>query len=218
MNPRKAIVAGATGLVGTHLTDQLLAEPIYEKVILLTRKPLAISHPKIEQVIVNFDYADPVSLPLEADDIYCALGTTIRKAGSQAAFRKVDHDYVLNLAKYAVSIKAKRFLVVSAMGANPSSRIFYNRVKGEMEKSVSAAGVPEVHIFRPSLILGKRKEFRFGENIAQKVAGGLRFLFVGPLKNYRPIRAQTIAGAMTKAAQTDKPGVSIYPSGLMQNM
>lgn len=217
MEQRTAIVAGATGLVGGHLVDQLLKNDLYEKVFLFTRKPLEIQHAKIQQFIVDFERLKPSELPQRADDVYCALGTTIKKAGSQAAFYKVDHDYVVNMAGYAASIGAVRFLVVSAMGANAKSRIFYNRVKGEMEFAISRLLIKEKHIFRPSLILGKRNEFRFGEYLAQKFAGSLSFLFVGPLKKYRPIKAEAIARAMIATARLIQPGVKIHPSDTMLN-
>ncbi|HPT15132.1 MAG TPA: oxidoreductase [Bacteroidales bacterium] len=217
MEQRTAIVAGATGLVGGHLVDQLLKDDLYEKVILFSRKSLEIQHVKIQQFIVDFERLNPSELPQRADDVYCALGTTIKKAGSQAAFYKVDHDYVVNMAGYATSIGAVRFLVVSAMGANARSRIFYNRVKGEMEFAISRLLIKEKHIFRPSLILGKRSEFRFGEYLAQKFAGSLAFLFVGPLKKYRPIKAEAIAGAMIATARLIQPGVKIHPSDTMLN-
>jgi uncharacterized protein YbjT (DUF2867 family) len=119
------------------------------------------------------------------------------------------------MAGYAASIGAVRFLVVSAMGANSKSRIFYNRVKGEMEYAISRTLINEKHIFRPSLILGKRNEFRFGELMAQKISGGISFLFAGPLKKYRPIKAETIARAMINTARQIHPGVSIHPSDTM---
>lgn len=218
MEQRTAIVAGATGLVGGHLVDQLLKDDLYEKVILFTRKPFDIQHIKIQQFIVDFERLVPSKLPQRADDVFCALGTTIKKAGSQSAFYKVDHDFVVNMAGYAASIGAVRFLVVSAMGANAQSRIFYNRVKGEMEFAISRSLITEKHIFRPSLILGKRNEFRFGEYVAQKVAGSLAFLFVGPLKRYRPVKAEAIARAMISTARQIQPGVKIHPSDTLLNI
>lgn len=218
MDKRTAIVAGASGLVGQKLLNQLLADDLYERVILFGRKAIDINHPALEQCIVDFGQLDTVTVPFKIDDVYCTLGTTIKKAGSQQAFRLVDHDYVVNLAKYAIKSGARRFLVVSAMGADARSRIFYNRVKGEMENTVSDLPMSEKHIFRPSLILGKRSEFRLGELFAQKAAVSIAFIFSGPLKKYRPIKAEAIARAMIKAAKSDKAGTTIYPSDQMLEM
>lgn len=218
MEQRTAIIAGATGLVGRHLTEKLLNNEKYKQVIVFSRKAIDIQHQKLQQFIVDFDNLNYQKLPVNADDVFCALGTTMKKAGSKAAFRKVDHDYVINLARFAASVDAKRFLVVSAMGADANSQIFYNRVKGEMETDLSGMPLPEIHIFRPSLILGKRKEFRFGEYLAQKIAGNLAFTFVGALKKYRPIEASAIAKAMIIAAGNNKSGLNVYPSELMQKM
>ena len=218
MEQRTAIVAGATGLVGRHLAEELLNNEQYRQVTVFSRQAIDIHHQKLQQLIVDFDNLNHQQLPAMADDVYCALGTTIKKAGSKAAFYKVDHDYVINLAGFAASVNAKRFLVVSAMGADAKSHIFYNRVKGEMEADISVMAIPEIHIFRPSLIIGKRKEFRFGEYLARKIAGNLAFTFVGTLKKYRPIKASVIAKAMIIAAGNKKSGLNIYPSGLMQKM
>jgi|WetSurMetagenome_2_1015567.scaffolds.fasta_scaffold95739_2 uncharacterized protein YbjT (DUF2867 family) len=218
MEERTALVAGATGLVGNHLADQLINDPLYSKVIIFSRKPLELIHPKIEQHLVDFERLDSVVLSIQPDDVFCALGTTIKKAGSQAAFRKVDYEYVVNLANFSSAVGAKRLLVVSAMGADAKSRIFYNRVKGEMEGSLSQIALPEIHIFRPSLILGKRNVLRFGEYIAQKIMGSIAFLFAGPLLKYRAIHASAIARAMIIAARAGKSGISVYPSDVMQKM
>lgn len=218
MEQRTAIVAGATGLVGGHLVDQLLSDDLYEKVYLFTRRAIETSHPKLQQLIVDFEHLNPRKLPTRADDVFCSLGTTIKKAGTRASFYKVDYDYVVSLAGYAASIGAVRFLVVSAMGADSGSRIFYNRVKGEMEYAISKTLIPEKHVFRPSLILGKRKEFRFGESIAQAISGGIAFAFAGPLKKYRPIKAEAIARAMIRASRRISSGVIIYPSDKIQQL
>jgi len=132
MKKRNTLIAGATGLVGSSLLKQLLADDEYEKIVVIVRKPININHQKLIQKQIDFDSIESLKLDFSVNDVFCALGTTIKTAGSQDAFYKVDFTYVLNLAKWCAANGVKRFLIVSAMGANPKSGIFYNRVKGEM--------------------------------------------------------------------------------------
>ena len=206
--PRIALLAGASGLVGGHCLRLLLAEPTYGRVIALGRRALPLQHPKLEQKLV--DFAHIADLVPRADDVYCCLGTTIKKAGSQAAFRRVDHDYVVALAQAAKQAGARRFLLVSALGANPRSRIFYSRVKGEVERDVSAVPFTAVHIFRPSLLLGERGASRPFERLAFPLFKALTPLLVGPMRPYRAIAAETVARAMIRAALSDATGVSVH--------
>jgi uncharacterized protein YbjT (DUF2867 family) len=197
--PRTALLAGATGLVGSFLLERLLASMSYASVEVLARRDSGQTHPKLKSGIVDFARLD--ERRVAADDVFCCLGTTIGQAGSQAAFRRVDYDYPVALARAAARGGAKRFLVVSALGANSASRVFYNRVKGEMEAAVRASGVPKVYVFRPSLLSGPRKESRLGEQVGL-VAGAL----LGPLLGkYRPIHADLVAAAMLNAAEQDLP-------------
>ena len=218
MEKRNALIAGATGLVGSSLLIQLLADDQYEKVIIITRKPLENKHPKLIQKQIDFDSIESLKLDFKVDDVFCALGTTIKTAGSQDAFYKVDFTYVVNLGKWCVSSSVKRFLIVSAMGANAKSGIFYNRVKGEMETAVSQLNIPLIGVFRPSLLMGDRIEKRGGEKIAQAVMGTLGFLFAGPLLKFKGIQAGVVAKAMIMFANTDVKGFSVFESGEMQTM
>jgi uncharacterized protein YbjT (DUF2867 family) len=196
---RSALLVGATGLVGSFLLERLLASPRYARVVVWARREIGKTHPKLKLEIVDFERL--AQRRLEADDVFCCLGTTIRQAGSQKAFHHVDYDYPVALSGAAARASAKRFLVVSALGANPRSRVFYNRVKGEMEKAVRVAAVPKTYIFRPSLLSGPRKEERLGEKIGL-VVGAL----LGPLLGkYRPIHADRVAAAMVRAAELDLP-------------
>lgn len=206
--PRIALLAGASGLVGGHCLRLLLADPAYGRVIALGRRALPLQHAKLDQKLV--DFAHIADLVPRADDVYCCLGTTIKKAGSQAVFHKVDHDYVVALAEAAKQAGARRFLLVSAVGAKPRSRIFYNRVKGEVERDVSAVAFAAVHIFRPSLLLGERPESRPFERLAFPLFKALTPLLVGPLRNSRAIAAATVARAMIRAALGNATGVRIY--------
>ena len=218
MEKRNALIAGATGLVGNALLQQLLNDDQYEKIIVLTRKPLEITNSKIVLLQIDFVNIKAINPGFTVDDVFCALGTTIKTAGSQDAFYKVDFTYVVNLGKWCAANAVKRFMIVSAMGANAKSGIFYNRVKGEMEEAVKQLNISQKMIFRPSLLMGNRTEKRTGEKIAQAVVGGLGFLFVGPLLKFKGIHADVVAKAMIKAAKLDKQGFTVYESGEMQGM
>jgi uncharacterized protein YbjT (DUF2867 family) len=218
MQKRNALIAGATGLVGNSLLNLLLADDQYQNIIVLTRKPFGSPNPKIIEQIIDFDAVELLKLNIDIDDVFCALGTTIKTAGSQQAFYKVDYTYVANIGKWCVDNKVKRFLIVSAMGANAKSGIFYNRVKGEMEAAVSKLPIPQIQIFRPSLLMGNRTEKRAGEKIAQLVMGSLGFLFVGKLLNYKGIHADIVAKSMIAKAKQEVLGFTIYESGEMQKI
>ena len=197
--PRTALLIGATGLVGSFVLERLLASPRYARVVVWARREIGKSHPKLEVEIVDFERL--AQRRLEADDVFCCLGTTIRQAGSQKAFHHVDFDYPVALAGAAARSGAKRFLVVSALGANKRSRVFYNRVKGEMEEAVRIAAVPKTTIVRPSLLAGPRAESRLGERIGLALGA-----LLGPLLGkYRPIHAEHVAAAMIRAAELDLP-------------
>ena len=188
---KTAIVLGATGLIGKKVTEYLLKNDSYSTVIILVRKPLNINHPKLKQHIFNYDAID--NTLLKGDDLFCCLGTTIKTAGSKEAFRKVDLDYVVNVAKASKGNGINHFAVVSAMGANKNSTVFYNQIKGEMEESIKAIGFNSTYIIRPSLLLGDRKEFRFGELIGKFFMITLSFLIP---KKYRAIYDVQVALAM----------------------
>lgn len=188
---KTAIVLGATGLIGKKVTEHLLKNDTYSTVIILVRKPLNINHPKLKQHIFNYDAID--NTLLKGDDLFCCLGTTIKTAGSKEAFRKVDLDYVVNVAKAAKENGINHFTVVSAMGANKNSTVFYNQIKGEMEESIKSIGFNSTYIIRPSLLLGDRKEFRFGELIGKFFMITLSFLIP---KKYRAIYDVQVAISM----------------------
>jgi uncharacterized protein YbjT (DUF2867 family) len=186
-------------LIGAFLLQRLLQHSLYTHVHAWARKPLAVSHQKLAVDVLDFGKLHEHRV--SADDVYCCLGTTIKQAGSQAAFRRVDFDYVVGLAAAAARDGAKRLLVVSSLGADARSGVFYNRVKGEMEEAVRAAGVARTLIFRPSLLSGPRAEYRTGERIGLVVGSVL-----GPLLGrYRPIHGDLVAAAMLRAALDDLP-------------
>ena len=218
MNTRKALLLGASGLIGGHCLMMLLQDESYQEVIVLVRKPLSLTHPKLTQHVVDFERLSDHAALFQADNIFCCLGTTIKKAGSQAAFRKVDFTYAYEAAQLAVAQGAKHFLLVSSLGADANSSVFYSRVKGELEIAITSLPFAAVSIFQPSLLLGTRAEFRLGERIAEPVAKALSFLLLGPLRKYRAIEARTVAAAMLRVAKSSAQGVTIYESDRIQEI
>ena len=199
-------------MVGGHCLELLLKSDRYSQVISVGRRDLPLIHPKLEQKIIDFNKLASYAPDLAVDDVYCCLGTTIKQAGSKEAFYKVDHTYVLDLARITANKGASQFIVVSAMGADANSMIFYNKVKGEMERDIQQLGFETVHILRPSLLLGDREEHRTGEELASKIMKPLSNLMVGPLKKYKPIEAETVAKAMLQVASQQQKGVFIHSS------
>ncbi|WP_308637085.1 NAD(P)H-binding protein [Paenibacillus silvisoli] len=202
----RALLVGATGLVGSALLRRLLNDGRCTAVTILVRRPLRPSpdghgaNRKLTVLTADFDRLDEALADVEADVVFCALGTTIKKAKTQEAFRQVDLEYPAALGEWAKQHGAESFIVVSAMGANASSTIFYNRVKGEMEAQLSALGLRELHIVRPSLLLGKREEFRPGEQVAVWLSPLLKLVMQGKLRVYRPVEAEQVAAFMADLA------------------
>ena len=209
---KTALLAGATGLIGSQLLPLLLASDRYAKVIVVGRRAVPTIHPKLVQVVTELDQLEAVRLKLIADDVYCCLGTTMAQAGSKEAFYKVDFLYVVQLAALAASNFAAQLLVVSSMGADAESRIYYSRVKGEMEAAVRQTPFRAIHIFRPSLLLGERAAPRLGERLGALGLRVLRPLLRGPLLQYRPVSGAVVAAAMLRAAEDDGGGVRVHES------
>ena len=209
LTPQHVLLAGATGLTGEHLLDRLLNEPTINRVLAPSRRPLA-KHPHLENPV-----GDPaVFLPQlngRVDIAYCCLGTTIKQAGSEQAFRAVDLDMVVAFAKRAREMGARHLIVVSALGADPKSSVFYNRVKGEMEQALRAQDWPQLTICRPSLLLGDRVEPR----LAEKVAGPLSRLIPG---KYHGIEACQLARAMWRLALEEQDGVRVVESDELRKL
>jgi uncharacterized protein YbjT (DUF2867 family) len=207
MNGFTAILAGATGLVGGECLKRLLASDRYSAVIVVARRKLDLPgrNRKLSQLVVGFDRLGDVHDRLRGNHVFCALGTTIRKAGSQARFREVDLEYPLRLAQLARQQGATHFSIVSALGASRSSPFFYSRVKGEVEEGLRQMGWPSLGIFRPSVIAGERGESRPLERLSEHM---LRF---APA-TWRPVRAADIAAAMVNVALRSSPGVTVVES------
>jgi uncharacterized protein YbjT (DUF2867 family) len=212
---KTALLAGATGLVGSALLPLLLASERYAKVIVVGRRPVAVQHPKLVQVVTELSQLEAVRLRLIADDVYCCLGTTMRQAGSKAAFYEVDFLHVVKLAALTAANFASQFLVVSSMGADADSRFYYNRVKGEMEAAVRQAPFRAIHIFRPSLLLGERTAPRLGERLGAFFLKLASPLLRGNWRHYRPVAATTVAQAMLRAAEDDGGGIRVHESGAL---
>ncbi len=211
MEKKSALIAGATGLIGNDLFNGLVEEDYYQTVYLLTRRPVSKASERIKELVVDFDNFDERAIP-EVDDVYCCLGTTMKKAGSKNAFRKVDYHYPLKIAQLTQQKGAHQFLLVSALGADKKSRFFYNQVKGEVEEAIAAVGFKTLHIFRPSLLLGPREETRVGERIGKIIMRGISPFMAGKFRKYRPIQSKTVADAMRKIAKKDLSGPYIFES------
>lgn len=205
-------VAGSTGLVGTSLVELLLAEPRAERVVALVRRPQWAPHPRLEERVVDFETLGASLAGRPVSHAACCLGTTIAKAGTQEAFRRVDFDYPLALARAAREAGARTFLLVSALGADPKSSVFYNRVKGELEGALAELEFPVLHILRPSLLLGERKEPRFGEQVASAVGRPLGRLLFGRLRKFAPIPALDVARALVRLSLEPREGRFVHES------
>jgi len=216
MASRTAILVGATGLVGSHVLRLLIER--YEAVIVLGRSSVGRVGARVIEHLVDFDalLLNTVRLDAEqlrADDFFCCLGTTIRAAGSREAFSKVDRDYVVDLARRTREFGTRRFFLVSALGADPDSLVFYNRVKGETEEAVGDLPFHAVHIVRPSLLLGDRGASRPAERAGQWFGRLVAPLMLGPLGRYRAIEAADVAAALVGCADSDVSGIHVhYPS------
>jgi uncharacterized protein YbjT (DUF2867 family) len=208
---KTALIAGASGLVGSFLLRRLAAEPDYRQIVAVARRPLPVL-PKVRTILTPLDRLPELRIDISIDDVFCCLGTTIKAAGTVEAVRKVDFDAVLAVAKLGLSRGAGYFGAVSSVGANPRSLAWYTRVKGDMESAISQLGYGSVAIVRPSIISGPRQEFRLAESLVNAAAPMLSLLLVGRLKRYRPITAETIAATLYATAQQRNPGVRYYES------
>ena len=209
-NARTVLVLGATGLVGRALVTLLLREPSVLSVVALVRRSAELPRDsKLRAATVDFEQLDQHTGAFRVDHIFCALGSTIRQAGTQEQFRRVDHDYPVAAAELALRQGATHYLLVSALGANSSSRVFYNRVKGDTERDISRMGYQSVTIARPSLLVGARAEPRLGERVGQFLG------FLAP-PSIRPISATDVAAALTLSARASRPGVQILTSREMR--
>lgn len=216
---RTALLAGGTGLVGNHVLQELLVADTWSRVVTVGRRPTSLRHGKLEQRVLDLSAIEALGDLPHADDVFCCLGTTIKQAGSQGAFRRVDHDFVVGLARAGLRIGATQFLLISAIGADPESRVFYSRVKGEAEAAVRRLPYRAVQIFRPGLLLGNRGEFRFGERLAMLAVPLLHPFLLGRLRRYHSIQAGDVARAMVRIAREAPRGPNVWEyDGMRANL
>jgi uncharacterized protein YbjT (DUF2867 family) len=209
MYEQTAVVIGATGLVGTHLLGQLLNDDSFSHVRILVRKPISLNHPKLETVITDFNNYEAYQKNIGTGDcLFCCIGTTNANVkGDKMEYRKIDFDIPVNAARFGKKAGFQQFLIVTAATANSKSFNFYNRIKGEVEEVIATLGFQSFHIFRPSVLLGNRKEQRTGESIFKQIFKAISFLLPPA---YKPIDANDVASAMIKAVKKGTPGMNIY--------
>jgi uncharacterized protein YbjT (DUF2867 family) len=238
---RTAIILGASGLVGSEVLKQLLADkdvaddvaqntsnlsvnsgkepdPSFEKIKIFVRKPIAIHHPKLEQIIVDFDTIGNYSDSIKGDVVFCCLGTTIATAGSKEAFIKVDHTYPLEFAKIAKQNGVESFLLISSVGADKTASNFYLKVKGDIEFALEKLKFESLIIIRPSMLLGDRKESRFAESAGKIFMKLFSFAFIGKLKKYKAIQASAVAKAMIRLSKMKIEGSAVFLSDELQQI
>lgn len=215
---KRAIIAGASGAVGKELLNFLLESSLFDEVLVLLRTPLKIKHPKLHSLVFDFDKEEEYLLLPSAEQVFCCLGTTIKKAGSQENFKKVDYLYPYLLAKYTQQNNTKVFHVVTALGADAKSAIFYNKVKGELQEALIKLQFPRLYIYQPSLLLSNREESRPGEKIASIIMQAGSFLFVGFLKKYKAIHVKEVAKAILHVAQSNSIKSKIILSDEIQSL
>ncbi|MCD8509437.1 MAG: NAD-dependent epimerase/dehydratase family protein [Bacillus sp. (in: Bacteria)] len=210
---KRAMVAGATGLIGKNLLVELIRSGKYKEVIIITRRELAVDEAVVKQYVIDFDkLEDHGELFTGVDDVYVCLGTTMKKAKSKKQFMKVDYTFPLKLAKLAKEANVKQFLIITSIGADRDSLFFYSKVKGKLEEALVTLKLRSLHIFRPSLLVGKREELRFGEKAAEFISKPLSILLSGPLEKYKPVKGEYLAKVMCAVAQEESSGVHIYES------
>ena len=219
----RVLLAGGTGLVGRHLLQGLVADPGVGPITLLSRRPLGLEEllpeatvatlpeGRVRVAVVDYEHLDKQADVLHADWVFCALGTTIAQAGSQEAFRRVDHDYPLQLARRTKVLRAHHFLLVSAVGAKADSNLFYNRVKGELEDALRTLQFDSLTLARPSLLLGDRAKQRLGESLAARLG------WLMPARA-KPVQAAQVAAGLLAAAHDGQPGVRILDNQALRRM
>ena len=207
---KTALIIGATGLVGSKIVRRLNDSKFYLNVVLLVRRKSEFNHLKFEERVINFDNINQELI--KGDDVFCAIGTTLKKAGSKENQYKIDCEYPFKIAKIAKANNAKQFILVSSLGADPNSSNFYLRTKGELEEKIATLNFETFIILRPSIIIGKRPEFRLGETIGIFFITVFGPLFFGNLKKYKGVRAGAIASRMVIAANQNLKGKHIIES------
>ncbi|PBQ32821.1 nucleoside-diphosphate sugar epimerase [Sphingobacteriaceae bacterium] len=207
---KKAIIAGATGLIGAHLLRILLEAPEYSEVLILVRKPIALKHPKLKQHVLNFDKLHDYTNLIKGDVLFSCLGTTRKKTPDRKDYYKIDHDYPVILGEIAKQNSIPQYHLISAIGADPNSAIFYSRMKGETERDLAKLNLPVLFIYQPSMLAGNREEHRVLERSLILVWRVLNPLLIGSLKKYRSINAETLALALYKNSLQEKKASNVF--------
>lgn len=212
MGDRTATIIGSTGMIGSYLLDLLLKGSYYNYVRILVRRPVPITSERLEVKLVNFDDLESVKLALDGSDaVFSCIGTTNKNVGGdKKLYWKIDHDIPVNAARLALETGCEKFIFVSSSGADANSKFFYTKMKGQTEEDVIATGMPEVHIMRPGMLLGDRKENRPAEKFFQFAFKGLSGLLFGKARQYRAIEGRDVAKAMIAASKLNTKGVHIY--------
>ena len=208
--PRTAALLGATGATGQKLLPLLLSDPAYAQIITLARRPSAITHPKLENRVVDFNDLAASLNGARVDDCYCTFGTTIKIAGSEAAMTKIDHEYVIAFAKAGLASGATRFAYLSAANANAQSSVFYSRLKGQTEEALKTLGFADLGIYRPSMIIAERVDRRWGESMLFPLLPLIDTLLPGSLSKYRSIPVETLARAIAKFSRQQGTGCKTW--------
>lgn len=217
MMGKTAIILGATGLTGNLLLRKLVQNDTYDRIVLFSRHQTNIKHPKIEEHLIDLFKLEEHKEKFEADEVFCCIGTTKSKTPDEATYKKIDHGIPVTAAKLSAENNIGTFLVISALGADANSRIFYNKVKGEMQMDVLDQSIKNTYILQPSLISGDREEGRFFENLAKSTMKLVNPLLIGSLKKYRSIHPELIAEAMIRVAENGYSEI-IIPSDEIQEI
>ncbi|WP_223700549.1 oxidoreductase [Sutcliffiella deserti] len=215
---RTALILGASGLIGGYITKEILKNSDYNSLTSLVRRSPIKAHTKLNEIGIDFDHLSNYQDHFRVDEVFICLGTTRKKAGSKENFKKVDYEYVVEAAKIAKEQGVKRIAIVSAIGANANSSFFYNKIKGQMENAVTQINIPSTYFFRPSLLLGKREEFRIGEKTGEILEKLIQPALRGHLRKYHSIHASTVAKSMVSFMRNSKKGVHIIESDLMHKI
>ncbi|HSD15574.1 MAG TPA: NAD(P)H-binding protein [Flavobacterium sp.] len=214
---KTAILLGASGLTGSLLLELLLSDSDFDKIKLFSRKESGHSHPKIEEHIIDVLHLEDHSADFTADVVFCCIGTTKAKTPDENEYKSIDFGIPVTAAQLAKQNNIQTFIVISALGANRKSPVFYNRIKGEMERQVLDLGIPKTHILEPSLIAGDRNEARIGETMGIYLMKAINPLLIGKLKKFRSIAPENIAKTMWHLAKNDYPK-TIVPSDVIFNL
>lgn len=218
MMEKKAILAGATGAIGSSLLQQLLADKNYKEVLILVRSKSGLEHPKLKEMVLDFDHLNDYAHQITGDVVFCCLGTTAKQTPDEAKYRKIDYQYPLDIAWIAQTNGTESYHLVSAMGASKNSSLFYNRTKGEVEHDLKSIPFKSIHIYQPSLLDSKRKQKRFAEKIMNGLMHLINPLLVGGMRKYRSIKVENVAKAMLIKSLEDRKGVFTYQSDKIQEI